>query len=527
MGIFTNSTLSSNRRIERVSSDNLVVAYDLVSHLVYMSVLSLGGLPRENILEKCGQMRLKTAVFFEYIFLMAKRMGVEYTQAFQMVAQKAKASNVKSLLLRFSASISSGESESGFVTQEAKNEIERYTHEYERNVENLRKWTDAYAAMMFSVILIMVVSLVSTMIGFFNEAVVLGMAATVMLLMAVAVYIILRVAPVEETTYETSYALPRERRLARRLLVVVTPVGAVVSVTLLVLLGSQISFVTAVAILFLVMGVSMAPAGFYAWRDSNKVSKLDEALPTFLRTMGNVAGATGRTLQESLRRIDMTAMGTMETHASRLQIRLAASLPSAGVWEAMRGETGSELVNRSTHMLVDGIELGGPAADVGKVCSDYAMNVTQLRAQRSLTANSFAFLTVPMHGAMVFVMMFVLGIISNFNSRLNLVSAELIEQARGTVGVPGGLDLPKGISIARGGELPGALDVFGGQDIGLISVIMIGVVFMLTFANSVAPKFATGGDNLKLVSFLSVMCVVTGIVLAAVPPLTNALFPAT
>ena len=292
-----------------------------------MSVLSLGGLPRENILEKCGQMRLKTAVFFEYIFLMAKRMGVEYTQAFQMVAQKAKASNVKSLLLRFSASISSGESESGFVTQEAKNEIERYTHEYERNVENLRKWTDAYAAMMFSVTLIMVVSLVSTMIGFFNEAVVLGMAATVMLLMAVAVYIILRVAPVEETTYETSYALPRERRLARRLLVVVTPVGAVVSVTLLVLLGSQISFVTAVAILFLVMGVSMAPAGFYAWRDSNKVSKLDEALPTFLRTMGNVAGATGRTLQESLRRIDMTAMGTMETHASRLQIRLAASIP--------------------------------------------------------------------------------------------------------------------------------------------------------------------------------------------------------
>ena len=277
----------------------------------------------------------------------------------------------------------------------------------------------------------------------------------------------------------------------------------------------------------MVMGVSMAPAGFYAWRDSNKVSKLDEALPTFLRTMGNVAGATGRTLQESLRRIDMTAMGTMETHASRLQIRLAASLPSAGVWEAMRGETGSELVNRSTHMLVDGIELGGPAADVGKVCSDYAMNVTQLRAQRSLTANSFAFLTVPMHGAMVFVMMFVLGIISNFNSRLNLVSAELIEQARGTVGVPGGLDLPKGISIARGGELTGALDVFGGQGIGLISVIMIGVVFMLTFANSVAPKFATGGDNLKLVSFLSVMCVVTGIVLAAVPPLTNALFPAT
>lgn len=188
MGIFTNSTVSSPRRIERVSSDNLNISFDLVSHLVYMAVLSMGGLPRENILEKCGQMRLKTAVFFEYIYMMAKRMGVEYTQAFQMVSQKARASNVKSLLLRFAASISSGESESGFVSQEARTEIERYTQEYERNVENLRKWTDAYAAMMFSVTLIMVVSLVSTMIGFFDEAVVMGMAATAMLLMTVAVF---------------------------------------------------------------------------------------------------------------------------------------------------------------------------------------------------------------------------------------------------------------------------------------------------------------------------------------------------
>ena len=464
MGIFTNSTVSSPRRIERVSSDNLNISFDLVSHLVYMAVLSMGGLPRENILEKCGQMRLKTAVFFEYIYMMAKRMGVEYTQAFQMVSQKARASNVKSLLLRFAASISSGESESGFVSQEARTEIERYTQEYERNVENLRKWTDAYAAMMFSVTLIMVVSLVSTMIGFFDEAVVMGMAATAMLLMTVAVYIILRVAPVEEITYETPYAVPRERRLARRWLAILAPTGAVVSVALLIGLGSQISFVTAVAIIFLVMGLSLAPSGFYAWKDHTKVTKLDQELPTFLRTMGNVAGATGRTLQESLRRIDMTAMGTMAPHANRLQIRLAASLPPSGVWEAMRGETGSELVNRSTHMLVDGIDLGGPATDVRRMCSDYTQNVTQLRSQRSLTANSFAFLTVPMHGAMVFVMMFVLGIIANFNSRLNLVSAELIEQARGSVGVPGGLDLPTGISIARGGELTGTLDVFGGQD---------------------------------------------------------------
>ena len=42
----------------------------------------MGGLPREQILLRCGQLRLRTSVFFEYIYMMAKRMGVEYTQAF-------------------------------------------------------------------------------------------------------------------------------------------------------------------------------------------------------------------------------------------------------------------------------------------------------------------------------------------------------------------------------------------------------------------------------------------------------------
>ena len=458
--------------------------------------------------------------------MMAKRMGVEYTQAFQMVSQKARATSIKSLLLRFAASISSGESETSFVSQEAKTETERYTHEYERSVENLRKWTDAYAAMMFSVTLIMVVSLVSTMIGFFDESVIMAMAATVMILMVLAVYVILKVAPVEEITYESANAVPRNRRLARRFLVTLVPAGAVVATITVIVLDAQLSFIAQMSVVSLVMGASFIPTGILAWKDDTSVAQIDSELPTFLRTMGNVAGSTGATLQESLRRIQTTAMGSIAPHVSRLHIRLNAQLPTTEVWEQMRGETGSELLNRSTHMLVDGVEAGGPPADVGKMCSDYALNVTQLRSQRSLTANSFAFLTVPMHGAMVFVMLFVLGIIANFNVRLEAVSAELLEQARGEVGVPSALEGFRGIDIARGSELTGALDVFGGQDITYISVVIVAVVFTLTIANTMAPKFATGGNNLKIASFLSVMLIVTGLVLAVVPTLTDALFPA-
>ena len=129
------SITSSPKRIEKVASDNVVVGFDLLSNLTYMSVLSMGDLPRDQVLEHSGRQRFKTAVFFEYIYLLAKRMGLEYTQAFQLVSEKARATNVKSLLLRFAASISSGESEREFIAQEAKVQAEQYGNEYDRSVE--------------------------------------------------------------------------------------------------------------------------------------------------------------------------------------------------------------------------------------------------------------------------------------------------------------------------------------------------------------------------------------------------------
>ena len=169
-------TKSFPNRIGKVSSDNVAVGFDLITNLTYMSVLTIGGLPRDQTLERCSRQSLKTAVFFEYVYLLAKKVGFSYTQAYQAVSEKARSSNVKSLLLRFAAAIASGESEREFIVQETRAEGERYANEYERSIENLRKWTDAYAAMLISVTLIMVVSMVSTMMGSLGENFIILMA---------------------------------------------------------------------------------------------------------------------------------------------------------------------------------------------------------------------------------------------------------------------------------------------------------------------------------------------------------------
>jgi flagellar protein FlaJ len=115
------STKSSPKRIEKVSSDNIVISFDLLSNLTYMATLSAAQLPRDQILQRTGgQTLLQTSVFFEQVHLLAQRLGVEYTRALQMVAAKARAPNIKSLLLRFSNTIATGESEHAFIREETR-----------------------------------------------------------------------------------------------------------------------------------------------------------------------------------------------------------------------------------------------------------------------------------------------------------------------------------------------------------------------------------------------------------------------
>ena len=188
---------SSPEHIEKVTSDNTALGYDLLSNLTYMSVLTIGGLSRDKIMELSSAQALRTSVFFDYVVGLVKTAGFEYGEAFKIVASKARASVISSLFLRFSAALSSGESEKDFIIQEADIAMERYKNDYERSVENLRKWTDAYSAILVSVTLVMVVCLISTIIASMNELFIVLMALSISSVTSIGLYIIFKVAPIE------------------------------------------------------------------------------------------------------------------------------------------------------------------------------------------------------------------------------------------------------------------------------------------------------------------------------------------
>ncbi len=517
-----NSTTSSLKQVNKVSSDSNVIGFDLLSNLTYMSVLATGGISRDRVLEHCSRQRYVTAVFFAYVYLLVKGMGMGYAQAFQLVADEAKASNVKSLFLRFAASLSSGESEKDFIIAETNVESKRYANEYGRNVENLRKWTDAYAAILVSVTLIMVVSLVSAMMGSLSENFIIIMAFTLFFITSIGVYTIYKVAPVETKIYTASMGTTKERRRAKTLILVGPPIG--IGITTVLLIGLQLDLLAGFSVAFLLTGVSLLPGGYYIWKDDARVTRLDLELPMFVRSLGAIAGSTKVTLTEALNRIDTKSMGSLGPHIERLRTRLIPQLPVQECWEMFRRETGSELANRTTTMMVDAAQLGSQPDEVGQICSDYAMSITELRAGRQLTASTFSFLTMAMHATMVFILVFVLEIVDTFNSMLAVVSSEVLNESAGGVEIPDNVQLPPGVSIPEGGNLAGGLDIFGSQDMTITSYAIIMVIIVLTVANALAPKVTAGGSNLKIGLNIGIMCVISGIILGVVPMLTAKLF---
>ncbi len=62
----------------------------------------------------------------------------------------------------------------------------------------------------------------------------------------------------------------------------------------------------------------------------------------------------------------------------------------------------------SGRMLVDGVGLGGNPEQVGQVAADYSLSISLLRAKRDVASLTFAYLSFPMHAAMVGLLVFIL-----------------------------------------------------------------------------------------------------------------------
>jgi len=471
--------------------------FDLYYQISYMSAISTAGISRDRIFEYSSQLPDRAAVYFREIQRMATQLGYDYAEACRLEGESVEDETVRSLLLRLAGTLSAGESEADFFGREADVLGSNYTSGYERKLASLKQWTDAFCALIVSAALVIIIGVVSTMIWKTDMIFVIALVTLSVGINITGAWLISLMSPKEVVTL--SKPSSKEQRLARTLFLILLPAATVVAL-LLIMSGAGLGWV------MLAFAVLIFPIGYVTLSDDNKITKKDNEIGAFLRSLGGVATAIGTTVTDAIGRLDLRSVSSLYREANSLKVRLQTGILSALCWRKFVLEVGSVIVNRSVGMFRDAMALGAEAQDAGNRASSYSVTLSLLRAQRKMISRPFSWLVFCMHGAVLLLMVLVTEVMNQFGSMVGQLEQD----------IPG----------ATGSSSIGSYFTFSFAGIQLLNTLVLPVILVLTVVNAMAPKIVDGGHNYKLFYYLSITMGISGTLMIVIPYATMILFGA-
>ena len=498
--MFWSKDNKKDKRKKDDSFDKELMEMDFYSQLAYLSAISSSGIDRDKLVYYAAKLPYISARYFRKVDFVAKMFNHDYPQACRIVGEKTTEPEVKAFLLRLSSALASGEDVALFLNRESRILAESYGNNYERRLNLLKTWGDAYVALIMTTALVTVMCVVSMMIGNVTTFFIISLSAVTIIASFLGAYFLYKTAP-RELRIHSLPVRSKEQELTKSLNRVLIPVGLIILVLLIVMRVNMGGILLAI-------GVFLFPLGFVAVVDDSKISKRDTEIATFLRSLGGVMQAIGATASEAMGRIEFRSLGSLKDNVDLLYSRILNGISLNLCWDRFVGESGSEQINRGVRMFWDGISMGGEPQKVGNEASDFTMKIAFLRAKRSQIAAGFTWLTIAMHAVLCTLSVFIYSIFGTFSKLVNTMTP--------TTDNTGALALPNIPTL-------GLFNQSGGY-LTLLHFMVLTVVLVLTISNALSIHFVNGGHNRKLLFYLALTTAITGAVLIIVPPLVNKIF---
>lgn len=486
------SSKSSVKRADKTSF-KVVSPFDLFYQLTYMSAMASAGLTRSKTFEIAAQSGTAAAQYFAAINTLVEEFRLDYPEACRRIGVQARSENMRSFLLRLSDALRSGEPLADFLAREASVQSEDYENKYERSLEALKQWSNAFSSIVISVALIVIIQVISSMIYSMNTQIIIGLVTTGLIMAGFGTWIIWRSAPQEIMTVPPARGSFEQRR-ALRLFRLLGPLAAALA-AIMYLVQIPLGWV-----LIFIAGMLM-PVGVVSLLSDRKTTKKDEEFSTFLRSTGGMASSSGTTLKQAMTRIDLSSFPTLEPDIMRLSTRLQALVEPEICWQKFGTESGSKLVSEVTSIFYGAIKMGGDPERVGYLCSLFTAKTTQLRAKRRLVAGTFAGLTTVMQAVIACLMVFVLSIVNNF--------AKLVTEL-----------MPTGEGASEGqASMNMAMSSFSPAELQFLSTMTVTMIVLLAVIAATAIILSDGGYKLKVAFYLGLTTLISGVSLLLVPPM--------
>jgi len=478
---------------------------DLLFMVTYMASLGLANATRPEIFTySANRKEYISAKYIEDVDTLAKKWGFSYSESLSIVAERANNIILKSMLNRYANAIESGVPDEDFLKNELSTVRTVYRSQIEQGLEMLKKWGDAYIAMLLSGTVIAVVMMIS--IAIYAPAGIQGtlnIAYGIILAISVAGNVLMYTSvPDDPKSHGLMSRTSKEQDTIHAMERIIVPL-TIVAVIVLVLLGIH------AGLIFLLVGILMAPLGIIGFIDDSNITLRDADFSTFISSLGAIMGGQGTTAVHALRTIDRKSLPAIEHLVNSVYSKMNLGLDNKQIWGKFIGESGSNLIYKYLNIYLDTVTLGGPAEPIGKVVGSSVLEQTLLREKKDMHSKSFFVLLIPMHIAMIGIFVALYQIMVVLTGSVAKMMTQFQANAVSAGATSGG-------GVSAGSALGGMTMLSNFPEKEMMTFVVI-IVTIITISNIVAARIVGGGDRYMYYFYIAIFCSCSGLVLLLAP----------
>jgi flagellar protein FlaJ len=504
---FTNIGKSFRNFFDHVIEEKRMEA-DLLFMSTYMAAITTAGVTRPEIFAYTSERsEYVPTKYIKKVEFYVKRWNYSYAEGLKIVAEKATNETLKSILNRYANAIESGVPDEDFLDRELETIRSVYRNTLEQGLEMLKKWGDAYVAMLFSGALVALIIMLSVAI-FSPEGIENSLMSSYLIIIMISVFGLVtmyRAVPEDRKTHGLEERCSREQSMIRRMERPIV-LATIAAVLILILLGAS------AGVIFILIGMMVAPLGIIGFVDDGLIVGRDKDFPTVVRSMGSVMGGKGVTVTQALADIDRKSLDAICPLIDAAYSKLNLGLNDTIIWERFIGESGSNYIYKYMNIFRDAIELGGNPDRIGQIVHTSMLEQVLLREKRHMIAMGFVSLLIPMHAAMVAILMFLFSIMLTMSQAIVAVMATLGENQAA---------LSDTTSL---GGMASGMNMFVNFPEGPMTMYVVIIITLLTVSNILAGKIVYGGDRYIIYLFTAVLSMISGIIFIAAPIVVSMFF---
>ena len=498
-------------KIAEVTEDRKMGA-DLLFLNTYMASLAIANASRPEIFAYASNRKeYISAKYITKVDMYVKKWNYSYSEALGIVADRTHNIILKSMLNRYANAIDSGVPDDDFLKNELSTVRSVYRSQVEQGLEMLKKWGDAYIAMLLSGTVICVTIMIS--IAIYSPQgldATLNMAYAIVLTICVFGNLLMYTSvPDDPKSHGLKDRTSKEQQTIHAMERVIVPLvlGAFIVMTLLGINAGLI---------FMMVGILMAPLGIIGFIDDSNITLRDNDFSTFIRSLGSIMGGQGTTAVHALATIDKKSLTALEPLVNSVYSQMNLGLDNKQIWDKFIGESGSNLIYKYLNIYLDTVIMGGPPEPIGTVVGSSVLEQTLLREKKDMHARSFIVLLAPMHMAMVGIFVVLFRIMLTLTGSVSSMMGKFAAANAASAGASAG-----GVSA---GSALGGMSMFTNfpeREMGNFVVISLTII---TISNIVAARIVGGGDRYMFYFYTALFCVLTGLILLIAPIGVNIFF---